>query len=181
MKLREMRFTAILTVLVAFFAATPSLMAQRGEKSFGIRAGYNTRNESASGGLYFQYRFSHWLRLAPDVEYVFRHSGEDALSLSCNVHVPLSLSASERVAVYPLAGLNYTSWNYHQPGSNPMLRKVAGDDDDVVSRVNRLGLNVGAGLEFYVKPTLKLSVEGKYTVASHYNFGAVSVSIGYVF
>ena len=29
----------------------------RGEKSLGLRGGYNTRNESAVAGLYFQYAF----------------------------------------------------------------------------------------------------------------------------
>lgn len=161
---------------VAVFIPVESV-AQRGEKSLGIKGGYNTHNESAIGGLYFQYRFSRYFRIAPDVEYVFRHSGKDALSINCNAHVPFALAATGRVNVYPLAGLNYTSWNYH-----PSKPDVAGDTgDDVSSRVNRLGLNVGAGLEYYIKPTLKIAFEGKYTMARHDNFGGISLSIGYIF
>lgn len=179
MKTGIIRYITLLFIILTALAVPTTASAQRGEKSLGIKAGYNTRNESAAAGIYFQYRFSKYFRLAPDVEYILRHTGSDALSFNCNAQVPLLLGGSDsRVNFYPLAGLNYTSWNYH-PAKNSVLRTDA--SNDVSTRVNRLGLNVGAGFEYHIKPTLKIAIEGKYTLASHNNFGAISASIGYVF
>ena len=148
--------------------------ATRGKKSVGIRAGYTTGNSSAVAGLYFQYAFSERFRIAPDADYTFRHEGTDAFSINLNAHVPFDLGTSRRWEVYPLAGLNYTSWNIHRRSS---LR----DNDDSKSRVDRLGFNAGAGIGFHATPTLKFALEGKYRWTRHYNSGVFTLSIGYMF
>lgn len=157
---------------IAALAFMLPLTVSAGEKTVGLRAGYNTRAEAPAAGIFFQYHFSNHFGIAPNVDYYFRHNGTDALSLNANAHFPFALTPTNRASFYPLAGLNYTSWNYHHDD------KV---NDDVTTRVSRLGLNAGAGFEFRATPTLKLSVEAKATFIKQYSSGTFSVSIGYIF
>lgn len=141
---------------------------ERGEKSVGLRTGYTTSNHSAVAGLYFQYAFSSRFRLAPDVDYSFRNRGQDAFSFNINGHFPLT-DPSSRLTAYPLAGLNYTTWN------------IRTNADDSRTRTDRLGLNVGAGVDYRVTSTLKLGAEAKFRWTRDYNSGVITVSIGYCF
>lgn len=146
------------------------------ENSMGVRLGYNTRNSSPAAGLWFQHEFTRHFRLAPNVDYIFRHDNTDALSFNCNAQFPFRFGQYEAFAVYPLAGLNYTSWNYHHD-DNPAVEGV----DDVTSRNNRFGFNAGAGLEYRVTPTLKLALEAKGTLVKSYSSATITLSIGYIF
>lgn len=146
--------------------------ASAGEKTVGLRGGYNTRAEAPVAGLFFQYRFSEHFGVSPNVDYYFRHEGTDALSVNINAHAPFRLSGAGKFAVYPLGGVNYTSWNYHDDNAA---------HNDASSRVSRLGLNLGGGLEFKASPTLKLSFEAKSTLIKEYSSGTFTLSIGYVF
>lgn len=159
------------------FSTVPATAAgtARGEKSLGVAVGYNTRNESPTAGIFFQYSVSSYLRIAPDITYTLRRGGTDALGINVNLQVPFQLGSVKGFNIYPLAGVNYTSWNFH--GKTGRI-----ESDDVTSRLNRLGLNLGAGLEYSIKPTLKLQLQGKYVFTkSHCSTGVIAVGIGYTF
>lgn len=158
-------------------APTASAIGANGEKTVGVLTGYNTRNESAVAGLFLQYRVKRLVRIAPDVSYVFKHHNTDGLAINLNVHMPLSVIPSGRVNLYPLAGLNYTSWSYHPKGTKPAII----DGDDVTERVSKFGLNVGVGLDIYATDNLKLFIEGKYVGVKNYSSGVITVGIGYRF
>lgn len=162
---------AIAAVAVTFGSLTASAV-EKGEKSVGVRAGYTTSNHSGVGGLYFTYAFSSRFRLAPDMDYSFRHNGSDAFSINLNAHVPVT-DPLARFTFYPLAGINYTSWNLHDIST--------GDYDDVSTRTDRLGINIGAGASYAVTPTLRLGFESKFRWLRNYNSGVFTMSIGYVF
>ncbi|MBD5185986.1 MAG: porin family protein [Bacteroides sp.] len=159
-------------LLMALITAVTAGGVERGEKTLGLRGGYNTRNESGVAGVYFQYAFSRHVRLAPNVDYVFRNKGTDAYSCNINVHFPLYFGSSTRFDLYPLAGVNFISWNHRLNNS---------DGIDTSSRVSRLGLNAGAGAEYYCTPTLKLCVEAKCNFVEANTSGVFSIGIGYVF
>ena len=162
----------MLMVMIGCFSNSTHA-SEKGEKSIGLRGGYATSNHSAVAGLYFQYAFSSRFRLAPDIMYTFRHNGTDAYSLNLNAHVPFALNNS-KIAIFPIAGINYTSWNISGG-------KEIDENNDAKSRIDRLGLNLGGGVEYFVKPTLKLSLEAKYRALKDYGSGVFTVSIGYVF
>lgn len=146
------------------------------ENSMGIRIGYNTRNASPGAGLWFQHEFSSHFRLAPNVDYIFRNDNTDALSINCNSQFPFRFGLYDSFAFYPLAGLNYTSWNYHHNDA-----PEAEGADDVTSRNNRFGLNAGVGIEYRATPTLKLALEAKGTLVKSYSSATITLSIGYIF
>lgn len=145
---------------------------RRGEKSFGPRVGYVGKNNSVSAGLVFQYSLSRRVRLAPEASVIFRNKDMDALSVALNVHVPFGFE-NDKVALYPLAGVEYVSWTRHTYDSQA--------DKDVTSHSNRFGADVGAGVELRCTSSLKLSLEGRYTFVKSYSTTQVSLGISYIF
>ncbi len=162
---------AILTT-IGISGASARTPYTRGEKSFGPRIGFAARNTSASAGLVFEYSFSRHVRIAPQAGIIFRHKDLDALAIDVDVHFPIPFSG-DRLAFYPLAGINFTSWSRH--GISPDTNK------DVSAHLNRFGGNAGVGLEMKCTTTLKLNVEAKSTVMKTYPGAQVSAGIAYVF
>ena len=170
------RFITMATAATIMFFAPgirQAYAAEKGEKSVGLKGGYTTVNHSAAAGLYFQYSFSDHFRLAPDVDYVFRHDRSDALAINLNAQFPIAI-ASERFSIYPFAGLSYGIWSHHN-------RADSEGSTGGTSRVKRFGLNGGAGVEMRVTPTLKLMAEARYSWIRHYDGGFFGVGIGYIF
>lgn len=167
------RIAAIIAVIAA---ATMTSDAQiiKGEKSLGPRIGYVSKNQSAMTGLVFQYAFSNHFRLAPEIGYIFRHKDMDAFSFDINAHVPFGFTG-EKVAFYPLAGLNYSSWSRRFHSEDMM------NHDDVSTRTARFGMNLGAGFELRCSETLKLSLEAKYCLMKGYTTAIIGAGISFVF
>lgn len=164
----------ILAAILAFLPALTARGADKGEKTFGLHTGYMSRNKSADAGLFFQYTFSERFRLQPSVDVVFRHRDRDAFMINLNAQTPFDLG-TDNIDLYPYAGLNYSSWNYHYP------KGFESFSDDVSTRTNRFGLNLGAGFGIKVTPTLRLSLEAGYTFVKRNSSTSVLAGIGYCF
>ncbi len=169
-----------LVALIMAAASAPAACAQFNprEKSVGAKAGYITTNESVAAGLFFQYSILSHLRIAPEIGCVFRHGGMDAFTVDLNLQVPLDFH-DDKAALYPLAGLNYSSWNRTLSLPVDGLPDIA--FDDVSTRASRLGLNLGAGFELHCTRTLKVGLEAKYTLIKHFSGATISALIGYTF
>lgn len=157
------------TALASFTAAADGFS---GEKTLGLQTGYTSYNQSAIAGMEFSYRFSRNFRLAPSVNYVFRHKSVDALMINLNAQVPFPFAG--RWEAFPLAGINYSSWNYHNGAT-------ANNDHDVTTRVSRFGLNVGAGIGYAATPTLRLSLTADYVLIKHFGGCNILARIAYRF
>jgi len=139
-----------------------------GEKTLGINVGYNTYNREPLAGAQFSYRFNRLLRISPAVDYVFRRDGHDALIFNLNMDFVFPLS-NGRCGVFPLVGVNYSSWNYH-PAANSTAT------DDVSTRISRMGLNAGAGFDVNISGSLRLSLIASYTLIKE--FGGTNIAAG---
>lgn len=166
----------LLVALIMAAVSAPDASAQftPREKSVGLKAGYISTNESVAAGLFFQYSILSHLRIAPEIGCVFKHKGMDAFTIDLNMQVPLDFN-DDKAALYPLAGLNYSSWNKNLPAP------VEDIMDDVSTRESRLGLNLGAGFELHCSRTLKVGLEAKYTLIKHFSGATISALIGYTF
>ena len=162
---------SVLVVLISCMCAVAEAQSARGEKSFGIKTGYMSRNVSGLAGLVFQYSFSEHVRIAPQVGAVARHRATDALLIDVDMHFPFALGKS-RVACYPLVGLAINSLS---------KKGFVEDEQYVTSHINNLGCNAGVGFEYRCKPSLKLSVEGRYTIIRHNPNVQVTAGIAFVF
>ncbi len=169
LKSPALRAVLILTLIVSAMPA----FGQKGEAVFGAQAGFTSTNESGTAGLFFQYNFADYLRIAPEVGCVFRHRQEDAFTMDVNFHFPITIESRNAIQVYPLAGVDFSSWTRHD--------RLYNETDDVSTRTSKFGLNLGGGFQIKTSPTLKLKIEAKYVLMEVYGTFAISAGIGYVF
>ncbi len=163
-------------ILLLLLVTIPaSVFAEKGEKTFGVKTGYISRNESILAGIYFQYTFNEHFRIAPDAEIAFRHKDRDAIMIDLDCHFPFAFTDGGKVSLYPLAGINFSSWNRHLP---PAISEI---DKDVTTRSRYFGLNCGAGIDLKCSPTLKLSFEARYSLVKANSNAQISLGIGYTF
>lgn len=164
---------AALTLLIS---SAPAAKAQcvRGQKSFGVDAGYVSRNKSAVAGIQFQYGFSSHFRVAPGARCIFRNNDRDAIQLDLDTHYPFNFTG-DRAALYPIVGLNYSWWNSH---SRP---QDAEEQEDVSTRKRNFGLNAGAGFEFTASSTLKIHIEARYSMVKSNSSVQLTAGIAYIF
>lgn len=168
---------AIAAILFALLMLTPlsaSAQFEKGEKSIGPKVGYVDKNKSASAGLVFQYSFSRHLRVAPEIGCIFKHKNMDAFTIDFNFHTPFTFTG-EKAALYPLAGLNYSSW------SRTLPKELYDADDDITTRSSRFGLNLGAGFELRCSDAVKIGIEAKYTIIKSYSGASVAALVSYIF
>lgn len=145
-----------LVVLIATACTIPCKAdSYTGEKTLGIVVGYNTTNREPVAGAQFTYRFNRLLRIAPAIDYVFRRDGRDALQFDANMHFLFPVDHG-RANIFPLVGVNYSSWNFH-----PVA--IGNITDDVSTRLSNIGLNLGGGADINLTGSLKLSLTAHYT------------------
>lgn len=168
---KVLRTFALILALICSAAVPMQAQTHRGEKSLGIKGGYISQNASALAGLVFEYSFSRHVRIAPQIGVVFRNHDRDALTLDVDVHFPITLGGP-RANFYPIVGLAFNSWTKH-------YEEV--DSKDITTHSNNLGANAGMGFDIRCTDSLKLSLEGRYTLLQHYSNVQVVASIAYVF
>ena len=154
----KLLFATLLTALCTM-SAPPAVYAAGHEKVLGIQGGFISRNT---------------VRAELDASIAFRNKDRDAMLLDLNAQFPFHIS--HRCELYPLAGLNYSSWSHHAriPAS-----ESAGDD--VTTRHGYFGLNAGAGFGCAVTPTLKFKAEAMFTAVKSNSAARIMVGIGYSF
>ena len=182
MKLKTVIRIFILSALLIGFSAPSAQASRKGEKVFGVRTGYVSRNNSMDVGLYFQYTFSDYFRLQPSADIVFRHNDRNAFFADLNAQVPIAIS-EDTFTLYPLAGLNFSSWNHHFSSDTATAEEELLDEmvPEWSARTNRFGANVGAGFDLKLSSTLKLSISATYTFVKSNSGVRVMAGIGYVF
>ena len=167
-------FKSLLFFLLIFAIAVPAEASERGEKTFGVRTGYVSRNRSMDVGLFFQYTFSQHFRLQPAADLIFRNRDRDAFTFDINALFPITKS-TEKYSIYPLAGINFSSWNRQEE-----ILDTTGPIE-VSSRTNKFGVNLGAGFDLKVSETLKITLDATYTFVAANSGVRILAGIGYVF
>lgn len=162
-----------LIALSIVFMLPQRALAQKGQPCFGVETGYISTNNSAIAGLFFQYGFSNHFRVSPEVGCVLRHHNVDAFTVDLNTHYPLTIKGVSKAQLYPLLGINFSSWTRHNV--------VDIDGSDVTSRKLKWGVNMGAGFQFMASSSMKIKIEAKYLLISKYSSLVVSAGIGYCF
>lgn len=161
------------TIIVITFMSLAATFTSEAQSSYiGVSTGYNTKNESGSVGVWMNYDVSSVFRIAPNVEYIFRSQHSDAFLINLDFNFPLPLKTSTKIDVYPIAGVTYACWSIHTPMRN---------SDDVTTRKNRFGLNVGAGVGYRVTDRMKLKLDARYSLVKDFSTTIISLGIGYAF
>ena len=168
----------ITAALLSISFLPASVMASEHEKTAGLLGGYTTRNSTAVAGIYFSYRFAPYYRVQPSIEYYFRKDGVDGSSSNIDNQFPIAIGAQKRCNFYPLAGFSYSTYSRFLSLAE---NKSTNTGEDTSRRTNRLGLNAGAGMEWFITPNMRLAVEAKCKLMKNYTGGVFSAAIGYIF
>lgn len=168
----------ITAALLSISFLPASVMASEHEKTAGLLGGYTTRNSTAVAGIYFSYRFAPYYRVQPSIEYYFRKDGVDGFSFNIDNQFPIAIGAQKRCNFYPLAGFSYSTYSRFLSLAE---NKSTNTGEDTSRRTNRLGLNAGAGMEWFITPNMRLAVEAKCKLMNNYTGGVFSAAIGYIF
>ncbi len=153
--------TAAIVATCGLFASADAY-AQKGEKTLGIAGGYASYNNGGQANVYFQYSFSSHVRIAPEIGYVFHNQGKSAFDCSVDVQFPFRVARAFKM--YPLTGITMNSWDFGNGGHEV-----------------KAGFDFGGGIELYMTSSLKLSIQGKYSLMNDTSGGFVQMGIGYVF
>lgn len=152
---------ALLMMAAASICSVPAF-AHAGEKTLGIAGGYASHNNGGEANIYFHYSFSQHVRIAPEIGYVFRNEGKSAFECSVDMHFPFRVARGFKV--YPLTGVTLNNWSYEHGG-----------------HITRGGLDFGGGFDLYLTSSLKLNLQGKYSLMNDTSGCFVQMGIGYVF
>lgn len=168
------RLTPLFILFAFSFVSVNADDFRKGEKTIGIELGYSSFSEAPATGIAFSYRFSRRLRIAPNVQYIFRKNQIDAFIFNCDIHVPFPVKDSP-VEFYPIAGINYSSWNHRNVHLHSSL------SDDVSTRDSQFGLNLGSGVGIRCTGNLRLFIEGRYSFVRDYDTTTILAGIAYSF
>lgn len=135
-------------------------MAQKGIKSVGVHLNYGTEIESFGLGIKYQQNVTDEIRLEPSMDYFFANKGVDMLDVNFNAHYLFPMASNIRL--YPLAGFTFERW-------------------DIGKIKNRLGVNMGAGVEFDVADKWMINFELKYKFVKHFDQSVFNVGVAYMF
>lgn len=142
----------------------------KGEMEAGGKFGYVSENKSASFTAFYHYSFSPHFRLSPEIGYTFRNNDKEAFTFDVNAHIPFRFTG-EKVAFYPLAGLNFSSWTTHfdhpEYGSSSKHR-------------SRFGVNLGAGFELRCSSRIKVLLEAKYCLIKSHSSAQIAAGVSYI-
>ena len=142
----------ITAALISISFLPASVMASEHEKTAGLLGGYTTRNSTAVAGIYFSYRFAPYYRVQTSIEYYFRKDGVDGFSFNIDNQFPIAIGAQKRCNFYPLAGFSYSTYSRFLSLAE---NKSTNTGEDTSRRTNRLGLNAGAGMEWFITPNMR--------------------------
>lgn len=150
----------LMVLLSIMLCIAGNAMAQKDIKAVGIQLNYGTEIESFSLGVKFQQNITNEIRLEPSANYYFANKGIDMFDLNFNAHYLFPMASNIRL--YPLVGLTFERW-------------------DIFRVKNRLGVNIGAGVEFDIADRWMTNIEFKHKLVKDYNQSIFSVGLAYMF
>ena len=143
-----------MTLCVALITLGAS--AQKGEQNIGAHVLYGTDTSNIGLGVKYQNNITDVIRIEAVGDYYLKTDGFSMFDVNVNGHYLFPLS--DKVTVYPLVGINYTSWKQEALMDN--------DDDDAdgdwTIKKSSIGLNIGGGVQYKLTDKIRIGAELKY-------------------
>ncbi len=168
----------ILTIFSVLAFGVGSVFAQKGEMAVGANINYGTEGSIGFGAKY-QYNILDALRIEPSFDY---YVGEHSINMfDINVNAHYLFDVVDKVKVYPLFGLGFTSWgasgDFAGDGAMGEYMEVSSSS----SRLNKIAVNVGVGGEYLLSEKIAINLEMKYQIISNFNQFVIGVGVAYKF
>ena len=164
-------------ILLVLMMATAMLMAnaESGEWAVGGQMVYGSKAETAGLGLHLKYNLTDAFRASLSSNYYLKHDGVSAFDVNLEGNYLFDLS--EKVRVYPLAGVVLGIW--HADGVNV---SYGGMDFGVDGQTDsKFGCNLGGGIDYLMGDHWGLNAEVKYQIISHASQVVFGIGASYRF
>ncbi len=150
--MRQFLIWMSLSALFGFFSLSNGFAQFEGTIGVGMQAGYGSNINSVGGGAHLHYYHTNELRFAPAFTYFIERKGTDMWMVDADAHYVLPVSVE--ISLYPIAGLNYSKWTIDEVTINQELIPA--------KRENKLGANLGLGLQHDIMYRIRANYELKY-------------------
>jgi outer membrane protein X len=158
-------------VLLIGLMSVSSVFAQKGETTVGLNLGYGSEIKSIGIGAKVGYGITDQIRIAPSFNYFLEKDYLSQWEVNADLHYLFPLS--DKVTVYPLAGVAYINWKVN-------FGDIFGDDDSSAT-TSKIGINLGGGIGYSLTEKISIGAELKYSVVSDFDQAVFAVNIAYKF
>ncbi|GAP73166.1 hypothetical protein SAMD00024442_65_1 [Candidatus Symbiothrix dinenymphae] len=137
-----------------------SVSAQKGEMAVGLNFGLGTSEmHGIAVGAKFNYGVTDHFRVSPSFNYFLGNSIFSAWEVNADFHY--LFNATEKFAIYPLAGISYAGWDQTIPSISVGGYTAGGGS----ASTGVFGVNLGAGADFSLTDAIAIGLEARYNVA----------------
>ncbi|MDY5320754.1 MAG: outer membrane beta-barrel protein [Prevotella sp.] len=165
-------FLAMCIALVSLNAS-----AQKGEQNIGAHVLYGTDVKNIGLGAKYQYNVTDAIRLEAVGDYYLKKDGFSMFDINLNGHYLFPVS--DKVTLYPLVGINYTSWKQDDVfglgdnGSDDYYEYESADNPSMSG--SSIGLNIGGGVQYKLTNHIRIGAELKYQTITGYNSAIIGI------
>ena len=171
----------LMTLCVAMISVVA--FAQKGDKAVGVNLSYGTEISNLGFGVKGQYVLTNEIRLEAGFDYFLKKDGMSMWDVNVNAHYLFPIT--DKIKVYPLAGLTYTNWKVSMgvDDINEDLKNSLGDDYNEVKSDSegKFGVNLGGGIQYDINSRWAVNFELKYQLISKFNQAVFGIGIAYKF
>lgn len=157
------------SVLFFLLISAKSFAQYEGTFGMGAQAGYGSSVKSVGAGVNLHYYYTNSVRFAPSFTYYLPRKGINMWEVNADAHyvVPVSWLFS----VYPIGGLHYSKWKFDAE----KFTGIGAQDETL----NRIGANLGLGLQYDFRYKMRLNAEYKYQFIKDFSQSSFMVGIGF--
>ena len=155
-----------LVTLTAFFNA----QAESGDLTIVPQVAFSTKHTMIGLGAQAQIDITENIRISPDFFYFIRNN--DVSAYSCDINANYLIPKSDKLIVYPLAGLAYIRYKKELTDAN------GSKYDD---KHDRLGANIGFGSQYRINEELELFAEERFQLLKDFNQSVTVVGLRFTF
>ena len=158
-----------LTLVLALAGVVLASAADFGT-SLGANFVYASKHSQKGIGINYKINFTENLRVSPEFQYFF--SNDRYKAWDANANLEYTFPVFENCNVYPLAGLSYSHWTE---------RVNLDGADKSVNVDDRIGGNLGAGIEYNVSSTIVINAEVRAQIIEDFSQCVICIGARYVF
>lgn len=158
------------------------VFAQKGEKAVGVNLFYGTEISSLGIGAKGQYNLTDAIRVEAGFDYFLKKDGVSMWDINLNAHYLFPIA--EKFKVYPLVGLAYGHYKLDVGDMKEMSGDYYDDVDidiDYSVSTGKIGVNLGAGVQYDINSKWAVNFEVKYQLISNFDQAALGLGLAYKF
>lgn len=166
-----MQRRSLLLVFLGIFTVQAALAQFEGTVGAGLHLGYGAEINSLGAGAHIHYYHTNEVRFAPSFTYFLERKGTGMWMVDADAHyiLPVSVTAS----LYPIGGLHYSRWTFNATGEGEAIIPKRTD--------NRLGINLGLGVQHDIGYRVRANYELKYQFIRDHSQVLFSAGFGFWF